>query len=240
MKSLQLLLCLVALVLSSAHTIAGEKITASTYGEALTLEQEGGYASSLWVKAKYHLGEQFHSYIGMHGETYEPRIGGIRRVSPLAGIEKNFGPFRAFAEYRYAFEKPRTTYSKHDPRFGFTGGYWWQNNNNPGGFLFSDSYGELISIPRIKTAPNFSAYSKLGWRKPLSSKFYLDPYVELYANESSDPAMGRDALESRGGLRLVWADKGWSTNLSAFHRIFSLRNAPAARLRFQLAIGGEF
>lgn len=209
------------------------------YGEVSTLEREGGYASSLVARGKLPLGA-FRAYLGAHWEAYVPDAGGIRRVSPLLGLERSLGPVRLFAEYRYVFESPRTSYSRHDPRFGATGGYWWQGEESRWGYWISDSYGELISLPRIQALPALTLFSKWGWRKPLASRLYLDPYVEAFVQESPDPAMGRDAREGRGGIRLAWGVGEGLVSLAAFRRLFSLVDAPAPRVRFLLSAGGTF
>ncbi len=224
----------------SALAETSPEISIRTYGEASTLESEGGSSSTFYIEAVRPLVSVVSIYGGVQLESYEPAVGGIKRVAPLAGLELPLGPVRAFAEYRYVLETPRTQYSQSDPRFGFTGGYWWDHPIFGSWRLFSDSYGEFIAIPRIRWNPTLLAFSKIGVRYPLASWLYFDPFLEAYGRESSDPAFGRNALEARAGARLVVAQEKWSTQISVFRRFATWRDAPEASYRFLLAFGGRF
>ncbi len=215
-----------------------EGILVHSYGEWLTLEK--GYSSSAFVKAKKTFAGDFRYFVGTQWETYQPDSNTLRRFAPSVGIELPLGPFTTFLEYRYLYERPRSTPSPHDPRLGLVGGYWWQSPTFAQLDWFCDSYTELISSPRIRPAPTLTGFSKFGLRKALTKNFFADPYFEAYGNKSPDPLMGRDALELRYGARLVWAPRNWSAQMGVFRRFATFVEAPGSRWRFLLAIGGTF
>lgn len=199
----------------------------SAYGEVSNLE-ESGFASTLNAKSDFALTQTFSLYLGAQWEEYRPQNYSIQRVSPLLGMKRILGPIQLFAEYRYQFENPKSAYTRHDPRLGVTGGYWRESIFQVPQ-IFSDSYGELISIPRIRWKPNLILQTKLGWRQKLHSGLFLDPYLEAYLKQSADPAMGKDAFQLRAGLRFVASAPKWSASLSAFRRIHSFREEAAPR-----------
>lgn len=228
-------------VFQSSWALAAQSVSVRSYGEASTLEGEGGNASMLSLKAVRALPLDFSLYGGVQFERYAPTVGGIERISPLIGIERSFGPIHPFIEYRFVEEKPRTAYGKSDPRLGAFSGYWQETPFSKSEWsLISDSYGELIAIPRIRWSPTLVAFSKLGFRRPLSTSVAFDPYLEAYVRESADPAFGRPALEARYGARLIFSRNTWSLNLSIFRRFLTLRDAPESRWRALFAVGGSF
>jgi hypothetical protein len=210
------------------------------YGEALTLESEGGYSAMSSAKALRALRGPLSLYIGTQIEAYEPDQGRIKRIAPLGGLEADFRDFRLFAEYRYEQESPRSPYSHNDPRFGLTGGHWAEFEFLRKLSLFSDTYGELVQIPRINWNPTALAFSKAGLRLPLQKSLFLDSYLEAYYADSADPAFGRRALESRSGLRLAYWHNGWGAQISGFRRFATLAPAPDARWRSLVSVGGAF
>jgi hypothetical protein len=151
---------------------------------------------------------------------------------------------KLFAEYRYAIESPRSGYGRSDPRIGAVGGLWRERSIGRHA-IFSDSYGELMFIPRITKRPGATIFSKVGPRFRLKPNFGADLYLEGFARESDDLNLGRRAYELRYGGRLVYSFSGpratsnWVATAGAFHRFASFRDAPEARWRLIVAIGGS-
>jgi len=218
------------------------------YGEFVTLESEGGYASSTWATARWQTGASRWApmpYLGLAWERYSPEFTSVGRVSPHAGLQLRPIPeIKIFAEYRYVFESPRSAYSRHDARLGVVGGLWREKSLGKHA-LFSDSYGEFLFLPRISDRPAFTAFSKAGPRFRLRPNFAADLFLEAFARESDDVNLGRRAYELRYGSRLVYSfggprpESNWVATIGAFHRFASFRDAPEAKWRLLIAIGGS-
>lgn len=217
----------------------------ATYGEALTLEGEGGYSASAWAHALLLHGQSPWlpiPYAGAAAESYAPDRGKLTRVSPLAGAELRLLPeLKLFAEYRYVSENPRSAYSRSDFRAGLIGGLWREHLLAEKLSLFSDTYGEFLYLPRISARPTLTLFTKFGPRYRLLPSLSGDLYTEAYGRESDDTNLGRRALELRYGGRAVVSfgrDSSWSASAGAFRRFVSFREAPDSRWRLLLAIGG--
>jgi hypothetical protein len=232
--------------LAAAPARAGASLV-EAYGEFVTLESEGGYQSSTWATARWLTGKSLFApmpYVGVAWERYAPDFAQVGRFSPHAGLQiRPIPEIKIFAEYRYVFESPRSAYGRNDPRLGAVGGLW---RELPLGrhAIFSDSYGELLFIPRITDRPAATFFSKVGPRFRLQPKFGADLYLEGFARESDDVNLGRRAYELRYGGRLVYAfggpraESGWVATVGGFRRFATFREAPEARWRLLVAIGG--
>lgn len=238
---------IIFLALCPVISHGSKRVHLETYGETVSLESEGGRASSLSVKAIYAAKPELRwfprPYIGGAWDRYAPNSGKVQRFSPLAGVElRPLGSWRLFAEYRQVFESPRSGYRRSDPRVGVIGGQWWDLPLGKNFSLFSDSYLDLIAIPRISDNPSLTAFSKFGPRARLEKGIYLDLYGEAYARESDDTNLGRRALELRSGLRSVYAfgeDGSWCASAALFRRFHTFRDAPEAEWRLLFALGGS-
>jgi hypothetical protein len=183
------------------------------------------------------------SYFGAAAETYRPDTNKLNRFSPLVGAELRILPeLKFFTEYRYVSEDPHSSFSRSDFRVGFIAGLWREHAFNPRFSLYSDSYGELISISRISSRPALTAFSKIGPRYRILPMLSGDIFLEAYGRDSDDLNLGRRALELRYGARSVCSlgkDASWALSLAAFRRFVSFRDAPDSRWRGLLAIGGS-
>jgi hypothetical protein len=248
------IICLVLAAGAAAPSLAcaGSPLL-EAYGEFVTLESEGGYQSSTWATARWRTGESAFApmpYVGLAWERYAPdfapNVSQVGRVSPHAGVQfRPIPEIKLFAEYRYVFDSPRSAiYSRHDPRIGVVGGLWRELALGKHA-IFSDSYGEFLFLPRISDRPAATVFSKVGPRFRLVPRLGADLYLEGFARESDDVNLGRRAYELRYGSRLVYAfggprpESNWVATLGAFRRFASFRDAPAARWRLLIAIGGS-
>ena len=218
-----------------------------SYAEVSTLEGEGGHSDSAWARARWLISASPLvpvPYLGVAWDRYSPDQGEVSRISPMVGAEIYPIPaLRLFAEYRYVTETPRSTYSKSDPRVGLIGGLWRELPLNDRFSFVFDTYGELILVSRISPNPGFTAFTKAGPRVRVAKGLSADLYGEAYARDNDDVNLGRRALELRYGTRAVYSfagprNGGWSASLAAFRRVHTFRDAPEARWRLLLALGG--
>lgn len=218
-----------------------------SYAEVSTLEGEGGHSDSAWARARWLIGASPFipvPYLGVAWDRYAPDQAEVSRISPMVGAEIFPLPsLKVFAEYRYVTETPRSTYSKSDPRVGLIGGLWRELPLGGRWALISDSYGEFILVSRISSNPGLTAFSKAGPRVRLAKGLSADLYGEAYARDNDDVNLGRRSLELRYGTRAVYSfagprNGGWSASLAAFRRVHTFRDAPEARWRLLLAVGG--
>ena|GEM_PF-5701694 len=218
----------------------------ATYGEAITLEGEGGYSASAWTHALWIPAESRWvpaPYAGAAVDRYAPDSGKVNRLSPLLGAELRLVPeLKLFTEYRYVTENPRSAYSRSDFRAGLVGGLWRELPLAEKLSLFSDTYGELLYLPRFSQRPTLTAFSKFGPRYRILPALSGDLFTEVYGHDSDDRNLGRRAFELRYGGRAVLSfgkDSSWSMSLGAFRRFISFRDAPDSRWRALFTIGGS-
>lgn len=212
------------------------------YSEAVTLDESQGHSLEANARVLWRKHKKLTPYAGFTFLRYSTGGNSLERKSPLLGIRWQVAPFlRAFAEYRLAFDSPESRRKKDDPRIGLILGHWQDITQlRPALRIASDSYAEIVFMNRYSNSPMAAGWSKMLLRWNPTSTTFADVYTEAYALESRDPALGRKSQELRYGTRVGWVGDRISVTALAFRRFASFVDAPKARMRFLLAIGGNF
>jgi hypothetical protein len=159
-------------------------------------------------------------------------------VSPSLGVRGNWRSLIYLnLEERYRFEY-ETENPQHvsDPRFVISGGQFLPWDVTKAKYLFTEFYGEASWVYRVDPAPVSTVWVKQGYRVPVSSQLYIDPYVEFYSRQSSNDNLGTNLNEGRAGGRLLFTWQKFSAAAHVYQPIASLNNSLAGLF----VVGGVF
>lgn len=212
------------------------------YSETVGLDEEPGISSENILRILGRPQTALQPYLGFSNLNFEALNFRIHRNAPLIGLRWQPWSFvRMFAEYRHSEDSLARTQPRDDPRYGAILFYFHEFGTLSAGVrTISDSYGEAVRMDRYSHKPMFTAWSKLALRVNPNAQTFADLYGEAFVQETLDPALGRKAEELRGGMRagMIWDNVSVTAQL--FHRLVSGVDAPPARWRWLLAIGGRF
>ena len=159
-------------------------------------------------------------------------------VSPSLGLRANWRQWvyltlEERSRFEYDNENPQNV---SDPRFVISSGQFLPWEMTQAKYLFTEFYGEASWVYRVAPAPVGTVWVKQGYRLPVLSRLYVDPYLEFYSRQSSNEELGTTLNEGRAGGRLLYTWDKFSAAAHVYQPFASLNNSLAGLV----VLGGVF